>query len=100
MSSIVVEAAHAADQPDIEHLLDLTFGLSRLAKTSYRLREGNTADRRAVPRHARGGLWALPVPSASGRSRSATQGSDALLLGPLAVHPGAAEYRHRPRSHA
>ena len=33
----------AADQPDIERLLNLAFGLTRYAKTSYRLREGNVA---------------------------------------------------------
>ena len=43
MSSIHIEAALTADHPAIEHLLDLTFGLSRWTKTSYRLREGNVA---------------------------------------------------------
>ena len=86
MSSIVVEAAHAADQPEIEHLLDLTFGLSRLAKTSYRLREGNTAiaGLSLVTREAGFGIigaisfWPLKIGCA---------GTDAVLLGPLAVHP-------------
>ncbi|MGE0008381.1 MAG: GNAT family N-acetyltransferase [Parvibaculaceae bacterium] len=86
MSPIPVEAAHTADQPEIEHLLDLTFGLSRHAKTSYRLREGNTAiaGLSLVTREAGFGLagaisfWPLKI----GRA-----GTDALLLGPLAVHP-------------
>jgi predicted N-acetyltransferase YhbS len=86
MSTITVEAALAADQPATEHLLDLTFGLSRSAKTSYRLREGNTAidGLSLVSREAGFGLtgaisfWPLKIGEA---------GIDALLLGPLAVHP-------------
>ncbi|MGE4250087.1 MAG: GNAT family N-acetyltransferase [Parvibaculaceae bacterium] len=86
MSTIVVEAALAADLPHIEHLLDLTFGLTRSTKTSYRLREGNTAIHglSLVTREAGFGLtgaisfWPLKIGKA---------GSDALLLGPLAVHP-------------
>jgi predicted N-acetyltransferase YhbS len=86
MSTITVEAALAADQPATEHLLDLTFGLNRSAKTSYRLREGNTAidGLSLVTREASFGLtgaisfWPLKIGEA---------GIDALLLGPLAVHP-------------
>jgi predicted N-acetyltransferase YhbS len=86
MSTILVEAALAADQADIEHLLDLAFGLTRYAKTSYRLREGNVAvdGLSLVTREAGFGLtgaisfWPLKIGDA---------GSDALLLGPLAVHP-------------
>ena len=86
MSTILVEAALAADQPHIEHLLDLAFGLARYAKTSYRLREGNTAldGLSLVTREPGFGLtgaisfWPLKIGEA---------GSDALLLGPLAVHP-------------
>lgn len=86
MSTIPVEAAQAGDHPAIEHLLDLAFGLSRSAKTSYRLREGNAAveDLSLVTREAGFGLtgaisfWPLKIGEA---------GSDALLLGPLAVHP-------------
>jgi predicted N-acetyltransferase YhbS len=87
MSTIVVEAAEAADQPHIEHLLDLVFGLTRSAKTSYRLREGNTAidGLSLVTREPGFGLtgaisfWPLKIGHA---------GTNALLLGPLAVHPG------------
>jgi predicted N-acetyltransferase YhbS len=86
MSTITVEAALAADQLATEHLLDLTFGLSRSAKTSYRLREGNIAidGLSLVTREAGFGLtgaisfWPLKIGEA---------GIDALLLGPLAVHP-------------
>ena len=86
MSNIVIEAALAADQPHIEHLLDLAFGLARYAKTSYRLREGNTAidGLSLVTRESGFGLtgaisfWPLKIGQA---------GTDALLLGPLAVHP-------------
>jgi predicted N-acetyltransferase YhbS len=86
MFTIHVEAALAADQPHIEHLLDLAFGLSRYAKTSYRLREGNSAIEglSLVTREPGFGLtgaisfWPLKIGQA---------GSDALLLGPLAVHP-------------
>ena len=86
MSTILVEAAVAADQPHIEHLLDLVFGLARYAKTSYRLREGNTAidGLSLVTREPGFGLtgaisfWPLKIGQG---------GTDALLLGPLAVHP-------------
>lgn len=75
-----------ADEADVDALLDLTFGLSRRTKTSYRLREGNTP----VPglsmavRDPDVGLagiisyWPLRIGAA---------GSPALLLGPIAIHP-------------
>lgn len=86
MTTITVEAALAADHAATENLLDLTFGLSRWAKTSYRLREGNTAiaGLSLITREAGFGLtgaisfWPLKI---------GTAGTDALLLGPLAVHP-------------
>jgi predicted N-acetyltransferase YhbS len=86
MSTIEVEAALAADHLAIEQLLDLTFGLSRSAKTSYRLREGNVAiaGLSLVTRETGFGVtgaisfWPMKIGDA---------GSDALLLGPLAVHP-------------
>ncbi len=76
----------AADELAIEHLLDLTFGLARRTKTSYRLREGNEAvpGLSMVVRDSEVGLagaisyWPLVV----GHSFE-----PALLLGPLAVHP-------------
>jgi predicted N-acetyltransferase YhbS len=75
-----------SDANDIESLLDLAFGLDRLAKTSYRLREGNHGIEglSLVARDPKAGLvgaisfWPLKI----GRN-----GTDALLLGPLAVHP-------------
>ncbi|QIG46527.1 N-acetyltransferase [Nordella sp. HKS 07] len=86
MTTITVEAALAADHAATENLLDLTFGLTRSTKTSYRLREGNTAiaGLSLVTREAGLGLtgaisfWPLKI---------GTAGTDALLLGPLAVHP-------------
>jgi len=83
---IIPEDQANADQPAIEHLLDLSFGLSRITKTSYRLREGNTAAHgmSLVVREPGFGLvgaisfWPLVI----GKMET-----PALLLGPLAVHP-------------
>lgn len=77
----------SADIPEIENLLDLTFGLSRRAKTSYRLREGSepVAGLSLVIKESENGIvgaisfWPL---------RIGAVGTPALLLGPLAVHPG------------
>jgi predicted N-acetyltransferase YhbS len=84
--NFAVEPALPSDHAATEHLLDLAFGLARQTKTSYRLREGNTVidGLSFVVRDAGLGLagaisfWPLKI----GRS-----GTDALLLGPLAVHP-------------
>ncbi len=81
-----VEDVRAADAAQIEKLLDQSFGIDRRAKTSYRLREGNSpvAGLSLVIRDREVGIsgaisfWPLKI----GR-----EGSDALLLGPLAVHP-------------
>ena len=80
------EAATPADEPHIEALLDLAFGLSRRTKTSYRLREGNTAAKglSMVVREEGLGIvgtisyWPLRIGKA---------GTRALLLGPIAIHP-------------
>ena len=80
------EAATPADEPAIETLLDEAFGLSRRTKTSYRLREGNTAadGLSMVVREPGLGIvgtisyWPL---------RIGTDGTKALLLGPIAIHP-------------
>ena len=80
------EAALPADAPAVENLLDLTFGLSRRSKTSYRLREGNTAapGLSMVVRDPELGIsgtisyWPLRIGKA---------GTKALLLGPIAIHP-------------
>lgn len=82
----VTEAAAPADEPAIEHLLDLAFGLGRRTKTSYRLREGNVPvpGLSRVVRDPQLGLvgtisyWPLRV---------GTAGTQALLLGPIAIHP-------------
>ncbi|MFO1034683.1 MAG: N-acetyltransferase [Hyphomicrobiales bacterium] len=74
------------DQPAIEALLDAAFGLSRRTKTSYRLREGSRAapGLSLVARDAELGLvgtisyWPLRIGKA---------GTQALLLGPIAIHP-------------
>jgi len=84
--SLVIENTQPSDDPAVEHLLDLSFGSDRHSKTSYRLREGNHAvtGLSMVIRDAGVGLagtisfWPL---------RIGTAGSEALLLGPLAVHP-------------
>jgi predicted N-acetyltransferase YhbS len=73
------------DEAQIERLLDSTFGLTRRTKTSYRLREGS----RPVP-----GLSLVVRDDEIGVIGSISfwplkigeQGSDAILLGPLAVH--------------
>lgn len=75
-----------ADHSSIEHLLDLSFGLSRWTKTSYRLREGSqpVEGLSLVIRDAEIGIagaisyWPLMVGHAM---------KHAILLGPLAVHP-------------
>jgi len=86
MNAHHVEDAAQADSAAVETLLDLSFGLSRRTKTSYRLREGNMAidGLSLVVRDKDVGLsgtisfWPLKIGEA---------GTDALLLGPLAVHP-------------
>ena len=73
------------DEPQMEQLLDQAFGLSRRTKTSYRLREGNTAvaELSQAVRDAEVGLagiisyWPLKI---------GETGTEALLLGPLAIH--------------
>jgi predicted N-acetyltransferase YhbS len=80
-----VEAAAPADQPLIETMLDHAFGLSRKAKTSYRLREGSAPVEglSLVLRETGIGLagaisfWPVIIGSDS---------YHALLLGPLVVH--------------
>jgi predicted N-acetyltransferase YhbS len=79
------EAELPADEPAIEYLLDMSFGLSRRTKTSYRLREGNhaVAGLSLVIRDPEVGIagaisyWPISVGHAM---------APALLLGPLAVH--------------
>ena len=86
---VVVREEKIADAAAREALLDEAYGAARLAKTSERLREGRlpasglslvAADRRKIVGTVR--LWNIV----------AGPGRDALLLGPLAVHP---DYRNR-----
>ena len=84
--SLAPAAQTLSDVPEIEYLLDLTFGLSRRTKTSYRLREGSVPAEglSLVIRQSELGVvgaisfWPLCIGST---------GQPALLLGPLAVHP-------------
>lgn len=84
--SIRCEETIPSDHQAIEHLLDLAFGSDRRNKTSYRLREGNTAvaGLSLVARDPGVGpagtisFWPLAI----GEGKA-----PALLLGPLAVHP-------------
>lgn len=84
--SFTIEDATPADLPAIEHLLDLSFGIDRRTKTSYRLREGSHAveglslvTRDSGVRLAGAiSFWPLAI---------GEKGTPALLLGPLAVHP-------------
>ena len=85
-ATFLVENTKATDQPLIEQLLDIAFGIDRRVKTSYRLREGSVpADGLSlVVRDAKVGVagaisfWPLVIGEA---------GTTALLLGPLVVHP-------------
>ena len=76
----------AQDHDAIEHVLDLSFGSDRHAKTSYRLRQGNVAvpGLSLVVRDANvaiaGSISLWPIAIGDGET-------PALLLGPLAVHP-------------
>jgi predicted N-acetyltransferase YhbS len=85
-ASFPVENTKATDQPLIEQLLDVAFGIDRRVKTSYRLREGSAPAKglSLVVRDPDVGLagsisfWPLAIGST---------GTPTLLLGPLVVHP-------------
>lgn len=85
-STFQISPATPADQPAIEHLLDLGFGPTRRTRTSYRLREGATASpglSQVIREPGLGVVGAISYwPLAIG-----ARGTPALLLGPLAVHP-------------
>jgi predicted N-acetyltransferase YhbS len=84
--TLALDSTTPQDHDTVEHLLDLSFGSDRRSKTSYRLREGNTA----VP-----GLSLVVRDSGVGISGTISfwplaigeRQTPALLLGPLAVHP-------------
>jgi len=75
-----------ADQHEVEYLFDLAFAPGREALSSYRLREGGSkiTDLSLVARDETDGIagairyWPVLVGAA---------GDEALLLGPVAVHP-------------
>jgi predicted N-acetyltransferase YhbS len=74
------------DSATVEHLLDLSFGLSRRTKTTYRLREGE----RPVPGLsfvARDDAGSVVGAISFWTLRIGDEGTPALLLGPLAVRP-------------
>ena len=81
-----IDETHDSDSPAIEQLLDVSFGIDRRTKASYRLREGNhpLPGLSMVVRDAEVGIagtvsfWPLCI---------GHEGRPALLLGPLAVHP-------------
>jgi predicted N-acetyltransferase YhbS len=83
---MMITPEQPTDSAAIDSLLDQVFGLSRRTKTSYRLREGSSPVRglSLVVREPGLGLagiisyWPLKI---------GDKGTDALLLGPLAVHP-------------
>jgi predicted N-acetyltransferase YhbS len=85
-NAFLVEQTKLSDSYLIESLLDLSFGIDRRLKTSYRLREGNipVPGLSMVVRDAEVGIagsisfWPLIV---------GTSGTPALLLGPLVVSP-------------
>ena len=81
---IEVSRQGAQDAPAIETLLDIAFGTERLARPSYRLRDGIDAVAELGFVARRGGIlvgtirfWPLSISGAK----------SALLLGPIAVHP-------------
>jgi predicted N-acetyltransferase YhbS len=81
----ISEESHA-DGAAIEDLLDLSFGLSRRTKTSYRLREGSrpcpglsfVVHDHEVQLAGAISYWPVSI---------GIKGAAALQLGPLAVHP-------------
>lgn len=85
LSPITLKPLLPADHDAVEHLLDRSFGLGRQTKTSYRLREGEklTIDLCRVAWFGGeivGSIWYAPI-------KIGTAGTEALLLGPLAVNP-------------
>jgi predicted N-acetyltransferase YhbS len=86
---VTIREERIADVAARESLLDKAYGAARFAKTSERLREGRMAANRlslvAADQHRLVGtvrLWNV----------TAGPGRNALLLGPLAVHP---DHRNR-----
>jgi predicted N-acetyltransferase YhbS len=83
---VSLEASLPSDDDAVETLLDLSFGIARRTKTSYRLREGS------APLPGLSFLVRDPEVGLSGAIsfwplKIGANGHDAILLGPLAVHP-------------
>jgi predicted N-acetyltransferase YhbS len=84
--TFLVENTTASDASLVEALLDVSFGIDRRLKTSYRLREGNSPVEGlslivrddAVGVAGSVSFWPLAI---------GTEGTPALLLGPLVVSP-------------
>ena len=95
MFAIAAEAAAGTSEDAIESLLDLAFGPGRFARSAYRLREGRqpVAALSFIAQDATGTLLGTirHWPIRMGANHRGAQGKgaqqDALLLGPLAVHP-------------
>ncbi len=81
-----ISETQASDAAQIEHLLDLSFGIDRRIKTSYRLREGSHATH-GLSLVIRDGGVGIAGSISFWPVRIGTGGVRALLLGPLAVHP-------------
>ena len=85
-ASFSIENTTDSDLSLIEQLLDISFGIDRRVKTSYRLREGSAPAENLslVVRDAAVGIagsisfWPLAI---------GEKGHPGLLLGPLVVHP-------------
>lgn len=88
----VIAAKRPADRPAIKTLLDLAFGPDRHRKTAYRYRDGvaPVAGLELVARDAGVERDAPLVGSIQYWPVTIGAGTDALLLGPLAVAPGRA----------
>ncbi len=89
---VTIREEKFADVAAREALLDEAYGAARFAKTSERLREGRLpADGLSLVAVDRGRL----VGTVRLWNVTPGPGRDALLLGPLAVHPAASQSRHR-----
>lgn len=84
--SFVIRLEEAGDCPEIERLNDAAFGPGRFARTAYRLREGVAHD----PTLSFVAIWRGGLVGSVRLTPIAIGAFDALLLGPLAVHPCAA----------
>ena len=84
--TLAITDTRPGDQYLVESLLDLSFGLDRRSKSSYRLREGNRPAE-GLSLVMRDETVALAGSISFWPVRIGLAGTHALLLGPLAVHP-------------